>query len=96
MGMLLAMVVLTAPIEVVFWELFIPWAWLRWALLALSIYSVLRLLGLYASRITLPHRLEEGGLCLRQGLFAEAFVPYTEVEVIEKRRRKSLKSGDGL
>lgn len=54
LGMLLVMVLLTAPIEVVFWELLIPWAWLRWMLLALSVYSVLWLLGLYASRISLP------------------------------------------
>ena len=96
LGMLLVMVVLTAPIEVVFWELLIPWAWLRWVLLGLSVYSVLWLLGLYASRVTLPHRLEEDGLRLRQGLFAEAFVPYAEVQGIERKRRKSPKDGDGL
>ncbi len=96
LGMLLVMVLLTAPIEVVFWELLIPWAWLRWVLLALSVYSVLWLLGLYASRISLPHRLEEGGLRLRHGLFAEAFVPYEEVKGVEKGRRKSPKDGDGL
>lgn len=96
LGMLIVMVLLTAPVEVVFWELLVPWAWLRWALLALSVYSILWLLGLYASRVTLPHRMEEEGLRLRQGLFAEAFVPYAEVEGIEKKRRKSPKGGDGL
>ena len=96
LGMLVLMVVLTAPVEVVFWELLVPWAWLRWVLLVVSVYSVLWLLGLYASRITLPHRLEEDGLRLRQGLFAEAFVPYAEVEGVEKRRRKSPREGDGL
>ena len=96
LGMLVVMVVLTAPVEVVFWELLVPWAWLRWVLLVVSVYSVLWLLGLYASRITLPHRLEEDGLRLRQGLFAEAFVPYAEVKGVEKRRRKSPREGDGL
>ena len=94
--MLLVMVLLTAPIEVVFWELLIPWAWMRWALLALSIYSVFWLFGLYASRVALPHRLEEEGLSLRQGLFAEAFVPYAEVKGAERKRRKSPRDGDGL
>lgn len=96
LGMLLVMVLLTAPIEVVFWELLIPWAWLRWVLLVLSVYSVFWLLGLYASRITLPHRLEEDGLRLHQGLFAEAFVPYAGVEGVERKRRKSPRGGDGL
>ncbi len=96
LGTFIVMVLLTAPIEVVFWELLVPWAWLRWALLILSVYSVLWLLGLYASRVTLPHRLEEHGLRLRQGIFAEAFVPYAEAEGIEKKRRKSPRGGDGL
>ena len=96
LGMLVFMVVLTAPVEVVFWELLVPWAWLRWVLLVLSVYSVLWLVGLYASRVTLPHRLEESGLRLRQGLFAEVFVPYAEVEGVEKKRRKAPKDGDGL
>jgi hypothetical protein len=96
LGMLVVMVVLTAPIEVVFWELLVPWSWLRWVLLFLSVYSVLWLLGLYASRVKLPHRLEEDGVRLRQGLFAEVFVPYAEVEDLEKKRRKAPKDGDGL
>ena len=96
LGTLLVMVVLTAPVEVVFWELLVPWAWMRWALLVLSVFSVFWLLGLYASRITLPHRLEENGLRLRQGVFAETFVPYAEVERAEKKRRKSPRGGDGL
>ena len=96
LGMLVFMVVLTAPVEVVFWELLVPWAWLRWALLVLSVYSVFWLLGLYASKIVLPHRLEEHGLRLRQGVFAETFVPYAEVERVERRRRKSPGEGDGL
>lgn len=96
LGTFVVMVLLTAPIEVVFWELLVPWTWLRWALLVLSVYSVLWLLGLYASRVALPHRLEEDGLRLRQGLFAEVFVPYAEVEGIEGKRRRSPRSGDGL
>ena len=96
LGMLVVMVLLTAPIEVVFWELLVPWAWLRWVLLALSVYSVLWLVGLYASRVTLPHRLEEDGVRLRQGLFAEVFVPYAEVEGVGKKRRKAPRDGDGL
>ena len=96
LGMLVVMVLLTAPIEVVFWELLVPWAWLRWVLLVLSVYSVLWLVGLYASRVTLPHRLEEDGVRLRQGLFAEVFVPYAEVEGVEKKRRKAPRDGDGL
>lgn len=96
LGMLLVMVLLTAPVEVAFWELLVPWAWLRWVLLVLSVYSVLWLLGVYASRVTLPHRVEEDGIRLRQGLFAEAFVPYAQIANVERKRRRSPRDGDGL
>ena len=47
------------------------------------------LLGLYASLVALPHRLEETGLRLRHGILAEGFVPYKEIDEVVQTARKA-------
>lgn len=100
LDMLVLMLVLVTPVEILVIELllqaFLPWAWLRILVLALEIYALFWILGFYASRIVLPHRLEEKGLRLRHGTFAEGFVPYPEINSVERIRRKAPASGDGL
>lgn len=96
LGYIVLMVVMTAPVEVLIFEILIPWAWLRWTLLVLSVYAVFWILGFQASLAALPHRLETGGVRLRYGLFAEVFVPYAEISGVERAARKAPKSGDGL
>lgn len=75
---------------------FSPWDWLKWVLLVLEVYATLWLLGLYACLVTLPHRLEATGLRLRFGVFAEGFVPYKELEIVELESRRAPDSRDGL
>lgn len=96
MGMMLVMVLLVTPVELVFWELLTPWAWLRLLLLVLGIYALFWVFGFYASLVALPHRLEKGGLRLRYGAFAEGSIPYTDIAEIKTARRRAPKSGDGL
>lgn len=96
LGYIVLMVLMTAPVEVLIFEILIPWAWLRWTLLLLSVYAAFWILGFHASLITLPHRLESSGVRLRYGLFAELFVPYAEVSGVEHGARKAPKPGDGL
>ena len=78
--------IVSAPMELLVVHLlalaFSPWGWLKWALLALGVYAILWLLGLYASLVALPHRLEGEGLRLRHGVLAEGFVPYGEIETV--------------
>ena len=97
---IMPLLIISAPIELVVVHLlahaFSPWGWLKWVLLILGIYGILWLLGLYASLVTLPHRLEETGLRLRHGVFAEGFVPYEEIEDAVRTDRKAPNSGDGL
>ena len=97
---IMPLLVVSAPMELVVVHLlaqaFSPWGWVRWALLALGVYSIFWLLGFYASLVTLPHRLEEAGLRLRYGAFAEGFVPYEEIEDVTRIDRKAPKRGDGL
>lgn len=96
LGYIVLMVLMTAPVEVLIFEILIPWAWLRWALLFLSVYAVFWMLGFHASLVALPHRLESGGIRLRYGLFAEVFVPYAEISGVERAARTAPKPGDGL
>jgi hypothetical protein len=93
MGMLLLVVVLTAPLEVLLFEILVPWAWLRWLLLVASVYAVFWLFAFYASLVTLPHRLEGDGLRLRYGLFAEVLVPYDEISGIERHKLRDAAEG---
>ncbi len=96
MDMIVLMVVLVSPIEIVVFELLIPWAWLRWLVLFLEVYTVFWFLGFHASLSALPHRLEETGARLRHGAFAEVFVPYAEIESVGRTIQKAPKWGDGL
>ena len=100
MRALLPMVILTSPIELLVVHLLAqalsPWGWVKWALLVLGVYAILWLLGLYASLVALPHRLEEEGLRLRHGVFAEGFVSYEEIEEAERVGRRAPAFGDGL
>jgi hypothetical protein len=97
---IIPLLVVSAPIELVVVHVlalaFSPWWWLKWALLVLGVYATLWLLGLYASLVALPHRLEEEGLRLRYGLLAEGFVPYQEIETASRKERRASNPGDGL
>lgn len=97
---IMPLIIVSAPMELVIVHVlalaFSPWGWLKWALLVLGIYATLWLLGLYASLVTLPHRLEEKGLRLHYGVFAEGFVPYEEINDAVRTSRKAPMSGDGL
>jgi hypothetical protein len=95
-GGLVAVVALTTPVELLIWEILVPWAWLRIVLLIVGIYALIWVLGFYASLAVLPHRLEEDGLRLNYGAFAQGFIPYSEIEKIERITRKAPKPGDGL
>jgi hypothetical protein len=100
MRAILPLVIVTSPIELLVVHLlasaFSPWGWVKWALLALGLYAILWLLGFYASLVTLPHSLQEDGLRLRYGAFADGFIPYREIASVERASRRAPRSGDGL
>lgn len=62
MALILVMVAFTTAVELLVLELLAPRVWLRISLLVLGLYVLLWIFGLYASLVTLPHRLEERGL----------------------------------
>lgn len=96
LGALLAVAVLSAPVEIFAFELLIPWPPVRILFLIASLYSVVWLVGLFASMKMYPHRLAADGLRLYQGLLASATVPYTQIAAVEAVRRKSPGGKDGL
>jgi hypothetical protein len=95
LGVFLIFLLLTAPPEIALVELLVPWAWLRWALLAGVFYGIAWLAGYAAALVVLPHRLEPGGLRLRLGLQAEVFIPFTAIAVAEQRRCAAPGGRDG-
>ena len=94
-GAILIVAILTAPVEILFFELVIPWPWLRLLLLVAAIYSFVWLLGFYASLVVLPHRLEPGTLHLRYGALAEGRIPYAAIAAAERARRSAPGGRDG-
>lgn len=100
MDMFVLMVVFVSPIEILVIELllqaFLPLIWLRILVLVLEVYFLFWVVGFHASRVVLPHRLGETGLQLHHGVFAEGFVPYKEIQGVERTRQKAPEWGDGL
>lgn len=93
MGPLFVVVLFTAPVEILLFELLVPWAWLRWLLLILGVYGVVWMGGLYASLRALPHRLEPDALRLNHGILASARVPYGAIAEAEPDQSKSESEG---
>ena len=96
LGPLLVVVALTTPIEVLLFELLLPWNWLRWLLAIAAAYAVVWVFGFYASMTKLQHLLEEGGVRVRYGLLNEAFVPYAAITEIKDERVRATGITEGL
>ncbi|HET9982237.1 MAG TPA: hypothetical protein VFQ38_01565 [Longimicrobiales bacterium] len=86
-GLVLALVLLTTPVEVLALELLIPWRWLRIVLAVSAVYAVFWVAGLYGSLAVLPHRLEATGARFRYGALASVFVPYAAMESVSLEKR---------
>jgi hypothetical protein len=96
MGMVIGLVLFTAPVELFIIELLIPWPVVRWILLFIAVYSAIWLLGLYAAMKVRPHRLDPDGLRLYNGIMADGYIPYDQITAITAERRRPPKDGEGL
>jgi hypothetical protein len=94
-GVLLIVLLMTAPVELLLIELFVPWEVVRWVLLILAVYSLLWLLAFNGSLRVLPHRLGAEGVRLRYGLLATGVVPYDQIAsvTLEMRTGSDVKEG---
>jgi len=80
---LLLLVIVTAPAEILLFELLIPWAPLRWLLLVLALYSTLWLVGLTVAPMVFPHHATSRHLVLRNGASACIPVPWASIAGVE-------------
>jgi hypothetical protein len=95
-GVFLVAALFSSPIEILLFELLIPWAWLRWVLLIASLYTLIWVSGYYASLVVHPHRLEADGLRLRYGALADGFIPYSGIVEVARQRQRLPKKSRGL
>ena len=95
MRVFLIIAVLTAPGEILLWEILIPWNWLRLVLL-LSLYALLWVFAFYGSLSSLPHRLTSDLALLHFGALAEGRIPYASIDSIEVDQRKAPNGREGL
>ncbi|HEU4792059.1 MAG TPA: hypothetical protein VFS96_00205, partial [Nitrolancea sp.] len=96
MGVLLIVAVLTAPGEILLWEILIPWNWLRLVLLILSLYALLWIFAFYASLVVLPHRLKLEVALLHFGALAEGKIPYSSIDSVKVDERKAPDGREGI
>lgn len=97
MGMLVALVAVSSPVELLLAELLIPWPVVKWGLGIAGVYGVLWLAGVVVSLRVLPHRLERYGLRINYGLLAEGYVPYDNMMAVETAHIKLPQgAGEGL
>src|SRR5579885_468124 len=94
-GVMLIACFLSAPIEILLFELLIPWPWLRLTLLIASLYTLFWVLGYYAALVVRPHRLEDEHLRLRSGLFVDERLPYVALDRVAREQR-TVKKRQGL
>ncbi|TWJ12916.1 hypothetical protein LX16_3683 [Stackebrandtia albiflava] len=76
-------------LEAVVVHLLVPWQWLRVVLLVLTVYGVVFLLGLLASRSVHPHLVSETRLTLRYGAEPVAVIPLSAIVSVSENRRYS-------
>lgn len=95
-GVFLIAALFSSPVEILLFELLIPWAWLRWVLLIVSLYSLIWIVGYYASLVVRPHRLEAEGVRLRYGALADGFIPYAAITAAARERQKVPGKSRGL
>jgi hypothetical protein len=96
LGPLLVVVALTTPVEVLLFEVLLPWNWLRWLLAIAAVYAAVWVFGFYASMTKLQHLVEERGVRIRYGLLNEAFVPYAAITEIKDERARAAGMTEGL
>lgn len=76
-----------------------PWPWLRWALLALTVWGLLAIIAMTASRRVRPHLLGAGTLRLRWGSANVLEVPLDRLERADHHvdhASAALRAEDGL
>ncbi|GAA4572566.1 hypothetical protein GCM10023176_35750 [Micromonospora coerulea] len=65
----------------------VPWRPARWIVLALGVWGLLWMIGLFASMKIHPHVVGDAGIRVRLSAGIDIFVPWADVEAVSKRYR---------
>ncbi|MFI2368607.1 hypothetical protein [Streptomyces sp. NPDC018833] len=92
--------VFLVPLEILAVELLIPWAVARIALLVLSVYGMVWVLGFIAALSIRPHTVGDGKIVLRFAHFTRITIPLELVESVRSSRhsgyRRAVNISDGV
>ncbi|MEU6756939.1 hypothetical protein [Streptomyces sp. NPDC046685] len=92
--------VFLVPLEILAVELLIPWTVARIALLVLSVYGTVWVLGFIAALSIRPHTVGDGKIVLRFAHFTQIAIPLELVESVRSSRhsgyRRAVNISDGV
>lgn len=95
MAFVLAVLICSAPIELLLGDLLLPWHWLRLPLALIEVYSILWIFGFAASLSALPHRLHTHALELHYGILLEGMIPYEAIASVQLEKTNAPQSRSG-
>ncbi|MEV0155272.1 hypothetical protein AB0H57_16230 [Micromonospora sp. NPDC050686] len=87
LGVFIGLSVIEIPILELILRHTVPWTWVRYAALALGVWGVLWMIGLFASLRLHPHLLGEEGLRIRNGTSVDVTLPWSAVATVAARYR---------
>ncbi len=87
LGIFIGLSVVEIPILDLIIRNVVPWEPARWIMLAISIWGLLWMLGLYAGLKLHPHLVGDAGIRVRLGTTGEISLPWSDVETVSKRYR---------
>ncbi|WP_255608354.1 PH domain-containing protein [Micromonospora sp. PLK6-60] len=87
LGVFIGLSVIEIPILDLILRHTVPWTWVRYAALALGVWGVLWMIGLFASLRLHPHLLGADGLRIRNGTSVDVTLPWSAVATVGARYR---------
>lgn len=83
-----------SALEMVAVHFVVPWPWLRWPLLIVSVWGLIWMFGFLAGQLMYPHLIEPTQLRVRNGHTVDAAVPISAIESVRTvvRSRPSSKT----
>lgn len=87
LGVFIALSAIEIPIFDLIISRTVPWPWVRHLALALGIWGLLWMIGLFASLRVHPHVLDGDGLRIRNGTSIDVTLPWTAVAAVAPRYR---------
>lgn len=81
-----------SALEMAVVHVIVPWPWVRWSLLVLSLWGLVWMIGYLASLIVHPHVVEPSVVRVRNGHTIEVAVPVDAIEAVTTTTRSTHES----